>query len=178
MLAPGFRIIITCTVFKANESILQVLDQYTSQWGCPLRSFPPLIPDIAEVQCCLKTTPVPLQRLDCLKFKMAQQWSHGLSDPAHLRCDNSFIEEILSQVSTSQSSNVAVSNCFLSITEYRNFTLPFTQITILPLEISSLNYSITEMSDNLPPAPFGEGQRNNSKSLYCCCNIPWHELGN
>lgn len=173
MLATGFRIIITYTVFKANESINQfykyLINRYHSE-GVPLGLFP-LIPGIAEVQCCLKSTPVPLQRLDCLTFKMAQQWSHGLSDPAHLRCDNSFIEEILSQVSTSQTSNVAVTNCFLSITEYRNFTLPFTLITILPLEISYLNYSITEMSDNLFP-PFGEGQRNNSKSLYRHCYIP------
>lgn len=61
-----------------------------------------------------------------------------------MRCDNSLVEEILSQVSTSQSSNVAVTNCFLSFTEYRNFTLPFTLITILPLKIRYLNNSITE----------------------------------
>lgn len=105
------------------------------------------------------------------KFQNGTAVVPGLSDPAQLRCENSFIEEILSQVSTSQSSNVAVTNCFLSITEYRNFTLPFTLITILPLEINYLNYSITEMSDNLFP-PFGEGQRNNSKSLYHHSYIP------
>ena len=96
--------------------------------------------------------------------------------PSHLRCDNSLVEGILSQVSTGQSSDVAVTNCFLYITEYRNFTLPFTLITILPLERSNLNYSITEMPDNLF-FPFGEGHRNNSKSLYHPCYTLQYEFG-
>lgn len=87
-----------------------------------------------------------------------------------LECDNSLFGGILSQVSTSQSSNVAVKNCFLSITEYRNFTLSFTLITLLPLKISYLSNSVTEMPDN--PSSFGQVLRNHSKSLCHLCYTP------
>lgn len=91
-----------------------------------------------------------------------------------LECDNSLFGGILSQVSTSQSSNVAVKNCFLSITEYRNFTLSFTLITLLPLKISYLSNSVTEMPDN--PSSFGQVLRNHSKSLCHLCYTPWYEF--
>jgi hypothetical protein len=71
------------------------------------------------------------------------------------------MKKIHSQESTCQSGNVAVTNYFLPITEYRNFTLPFTPITILPLKTSYLNNSITEIPDNYF---FAELCRNNSKS--------------
>ena len=91
-----------------------------------------------------------------------------------MRCDNSLAREILARVSTSQSGNVAVINCFLSITEYRHFTLPFTLITILPLKIGYLSNSITEMPANL--SFFGEACRNHSESLCHPCCTPWYEF--
>lgn len=105
------------------------------------------------------------------------RWHHDgptgfLTQP--LECDNSLFGGILSQVSTSQSSNVAVKNCFLSITEYRNFTLSFTLVTLLPLKISYLNNSVTEMPDNL--SFFGQVHRNHSKSLCHLCYPPWYEF--
>lgn len=105
-----------------------------------------------------------LQRSCCTEFQDGTTVVQSGFSPSHLRCDNSLNEEILSQESTSQRSNMAVTNCFLSITEYRNFTLPFTLITILPLKTSYLNNSITDNPDNL--LFFGDVHRNNLKSLY------------
>lgn len=137
-------------VFKDHESILEVL---TSQWGGILRSFF-LIHGSKWHRYC-RSSVISENHSSAIAKILLQKIQDGTRAvplafwPSHLRCDNSLVEYILSQVSTSQSSDVAITNCFLYITEYRNFTLSFTLITTLPLERSNLNYSITEMPDNI-----------------------------